>query len=156
MERKEKHLALILQNRIEVAVLLDYTCCCLSLFPVMLQLSSFFTIDQTLVSANYRGFYCCVRNPNMFTIVKRESVISIAAYPPSGKLRCTIVREIRYKRSGDTWIKIHVAGNERNGQIETWIDGIYIRESRIDVCVCVLLVAQRCITFRANGNGRWE
>lgn len=136
--------------------LFDYTCCCLSLFPVMLQLSSFFTIDQTLVSANYRGFYCCVRNPNMFTIVKRESVISIAAYPPSGKLRCTIVREIRYKRSGDTWIKIHVAGNERNGQIETWIDGIYIRESRIDVCVCVLLVAQRCITFRANGNGRWE
>lgn len=53
---------------------------------------------------------------------------------------------------------------KRETWIDTWIDGIYIRESRIDtatlvymyVCVCVLLVAQRCITFRANGNGRWE
>lgn len=50
---------------------------------------------------------------------------------------------------------------KRETWIDTWIDGIYIRKSRysnarVYVYVCVLLVAQRCITFRANGNGRWE
>lgn len=96
---------------------------------VMLQLSSCKIVhDRSNVSSRERIPLPWILLPRSESkhVYDRETRISYLdrrlSYYLRGKLRCTIVREIQYKRGRDTWIKIVGGGGGEERNVDRYVD----------------------------------